>query len=177
MKLEFTGRNFALTPAIRKHTSEHFAKLDQVLNGAVKAHVILSIDKHHRHIAEIVVNWHHHALTGKADTTDMYLSVTRALDRLRKQMQKLRGKIVDKKHRAISVSRMDGGNSIEVIPEISAPRIIRSRRYAVKPMTTEEARLGLESGEEQFIVFRNADSDRIGVLYKRRDGNFGLIEP
>jgi putative sigma-54 modulation protein len=177
MKLEFTGRNFALTPAIKKHTAEHFDKLDQALNGAVKAHIILSVDKHHRHIAEIVVNWHHHALSGKADTTDMYVSVTRAMDRIRRQIQKIKGKIVDKKHRAVSVNRLGVASNNDVQPETVLPRIIRSRRYSVKPMTAEEARLGLESGEEQFIVFRNADSDRIGVLYKRRDGNFGLIEP
>ena len=89
MKIEFTGRNFNLSPTIKKHTNEHFKKIDSVLNGAIKAHVILSVEKHHRHLAEIVVNWHDHALTSKADTNDMYLSVSQAIDRIRRQVLKV----------------------------------------------------------------------------------------
>ena len=57
MKIEFTGRNFSVSPAIRKHVTHHLRKLDTMLNGATRAHVVLSVGKHHRHLAEIVVNW------------------------------------------------------------------------------------------------------------------------
>ncbi|HWQ32903.1 MAG TPA: ribosome-associated translation inhibitor RaiA [Blastocatellia bacterium] len=177
MKLEFTGRNFTLTPAIKRHTSEHFDKLAPVLNGALKAHIILSVEKHHRHIAEIVVNWHDHALTGKADTTDMYVSVSKAVDRIRTQLLRVRGKIIDRKHHAVAVKQAAPGPIPPVLPDTPAPRIIRSRRYTVKPMTPEEAMLGIATSPEQFIVFRNAETSRVGVLYKRKDGNYGLIEP
>jgi len=177
MKIEFTGRNFNLTPAIKKHTSEHFTKIDTVLNGAVKAHVILSVEKHHRHIAEIVVNWHDHALTSRADTSDMYTSVSQAVDRIRRQVLKVKGKIIDRKHHALSTSVVAPGPTPPITPTALAPRIIRSRRYSVKPMTPEEAMLRVEDAAEQFLVFRDAETDRVGVIYKRRDGNFGLIEP
>jgi putative sigma-54 modulation protein len=177
MKIEFTGRNFHLSPAIKKHTTEHFQKLDPVLNGALKAHVILSVEKHHRHVAEIIVNWHDHALTGTADTNDMYVSVTQAIDRLRRQMLKVKGKIIDRKHHALAASVVAPSPTPPVPPSALAPRIIRSRRYPVKPMTPEEAMLRVEEAEEQFLVFRNAETDRVGVIYRRRDGNFGLIEP
>src|SRR5437870_9455381 len=98
MKIEFTGRNFTVSPAIRKHTQEHFGKLDPFLNGTTKAHIILSIEKHHRHVAEVVVHWKEHELTSNADTTDMYVSVTQAINRLQRQVQKLKGKIIDRKH-------------------------------------------------------------------------------
>jgi putative sigma-54 modulation protein len=176
MKLEYTGRNFHLTPAIKKHTSEHIDKIAPALNGALKAHVILSVEKHHRHVAEVVVNWHDHALTGKADTTDMYTSVSKAIERVRTQMVKIRGRIIDRKHHAIGVRESAPGLPA-VSPSAPAPRIIRSRRYSVKPMTPDEARMGIENTTEQFIVFRDAETNRIGVIYKRKDGNFGLIEP
>ena len=177
MKLEYTGRNFTLTPAIKKHTNEHIDRIAPALNGALKAHVILSIEKHHRHIAEVVVNWHDHALTGKADTTDMYTSVSKAIERVRIQLVKIRGRIIDRKHHAVAVSETASAPLAPVVPTAPAPRIIRSRRYSVKPMTPEEALLGIEKTTEQFIVFRDAETSRIGVIYKRKDGNFGLIEP
>ncbi|MFN7949949.1 MAG: ribosome-associated translation inhibitor RaiA [Blastocatellia bacterium] len=177
MKLEFTGRNFTLTPAIKKHVSEHFERIAPVLNGALKAHVILSVEKHHRHLAEVIINWHDHALTGKADSTDMYASVAKAVDRIRTQLLRVRGKIIDRKHHAVAVKQAAPGPIPPVVADSPAPRIIRSRRYTVKPMTPEEALLGINTSPEQFIVFRNAETNRIGVLYKRKDGNFGLIEP
>lgn len=177
MKLEFTGRNFTVSPAIKKHINEHFHKVAEFLNGTDKVHIILSVEKHKRHVAEIVVNWHHHALTATAGTNDMYLSSTQAIDRLRRQIIKLKGKIVDRKHHAPSVKVVAPSQVPPVVPERAAPRIIRSRRYAVKPMTPEEAIIQVADSPDQFIVFRDAENGRVGVLYKRKDGNYGLIEP
>jgi putative sigma-54 modulation protein len=177
MKIEFTGRNFSVSPAIRKHVTEHFRKLDTVLNGATRAHVILSVGKHHRHLAEIVVNWQDHALASKSDTTDMYVSASQAIDRLRRQALKVKGKIITRKHHSPSTSEVAPGPVPVIEPEMDEPRIIRSRRYSVKPMTAEEAMLQVCEAAENFLVFRNADTDRVGVIYKRKDGNYGLIEP
>lgn len=177
MKIEFTGRNFTVSPAIQKHTQEHFAKIDSILNNAIKAHIILSIEKHHRHVAEIVIHWKEHELTSTADATDMYVSVTQAINRLHRQAQKLKGKIIDRKHHAVATKLTTAVAPGDVTPSKLAPRIIRSRRYAIKPMTPEEAMLNVASDGEQFLVFRDAETERIGVMYKRKDGNFGLIEP
>ena len=177
MKIEFTGRNFTLSPAIKKQVTEHFKKIDTVLNGAVKAHVILSVEKHHRHLAEIVVNWHDHSMTSNADTSDMYTSIAQAVDRIRKQVLKIKGKIIDRKHHALATSAVAPSPLPPVAPAALLPRIIRSRRYSVKPMTPEEAVLRVSEATEQFLVFRDAETDRVGVIYKRKDGNYGLIEP
>ncbi|MGH9855034.1 MAG: ribosome hibernation-promoting factor, HPF/YfiA family [Blastocatellia bacterium] len=177
MKIEFTGRNFSVSPAIRKHVTDHFRKLDTVLNGATRAHVILSVGKHHRHLAEIVINWNDHALTSKSDTTDMYVSASQAIDRLRRQALKVKGKIITRKHNSPSTSEVAPSPVPPIEPEREAPRIIRSRRYPVKPMTAEEAMMQVQEAAESFLVFRDADTDRIGVIYKRKDGNYGLIEP
>ncbi len=184
MKIEFTGRNFTVSPAIKKHVTEHFKKLDTVLDTADRAHIILSVGKHHRHVAEIVIHWKDHSLTSKSDTTDMYVSASQAIDRLHRQALKLKGKIIDRKHTATPITKVEAranGKSAprpaETEPEAPKPRIIRSRRYSVKPMTPEEAMMRVEDAAEQFLVFRNSETDRVGVLYKRKDGNFGLIEP
>lgn len=177
MKIEFTGRNFTVSPAIKKHTLEHFGKLDPFLNGSTVAHIILSIEKHHRHVAEVIVHWKDRELTSNADTSDMYISVTQAINKLHRQVQKLKGKIIDRKHHAVATKLVAPSPQPEVAPAANAPRIIRSRRYSVKPMTPEEAMLTVASDSEQFLVFRDAETERIGVMYKRKDGNFGLIEP
>jgi putative sigma-54 modulation protein len=177
MKIEFTARNFTISPAIRRHITVHFKKIITVLNGATRAHVILSVEKHHRHVAEIVVNWHDRALTSKAKTSDMYASTLQAIDKLRRQAVKIKGKIIDRKHHAPSAAVLAPSPLPPVQPDTPSPRIIRSRRYSVKPMTPEEAIMQVEESDEQFFVFRDADTDRIGVLYRRNDGNFGLIEP
>ncbi|MFN0085736.1 MAG: ribosome hibernation-promoting factor, HPF/YfiA family [Blastocatellia bacterium] len=184
MKIEFTGRNFTVSPAIKKHVTGHFKKLDTLLDSADRAHIILSVGKHHRHIAEIVINWKDHSLTSKSDTTDMYVSASQAIDRLHRQALKLKGKIIDRKHHATPITKVaskangKGPRPADAIEAAAArPRIVRSRRYTVKPMTPEEAMMRVEDAAEQFLVFRNAETDRVGVLYKRKDGNFGLIEP
>jgi putative sigma-54 modulation protein len=177
MKFEYTGRHVEVSPAIRKHVEGHFKKLDHIFNGTeANTHVIIDVEKN-RHIAELVVHWRDHTLAAKDQNGDMYLALTRAMDKIEKQALKLKKKIIDRKQggkRASSVAPTPDGQ-LEASPR--APRIINARRYAVKPMTAEEAALRLSADPDQFFVFRDADTDRIGVLYKRADGNFGLIEP
>jgi len=179
MKIEFTGRNFTVSPAVRKHTQEQFTRLDGILDNAIRAHIILSVEKHAKYKAEVVINWNDHGLTSAAETGDMYISISQAVDRMRRQALKLKGKIIDRKHHAISTSAA-AAVAVAVAEPADAgrePRIIRSRRYAVKPMTPEEAMLRVSEDTEQFLVFRNADNERVGIIYKRKDGNYGLIEP
>jgi putative sigma-54 modulation protein len=128
-------------------------------------------------MAEIVVQWHDHSLTSKADTGDMYVSALQAIDKLHKQIVKVKGKIIDRSHHAPPVSAVAPSPVPPAEPEKDAPRIIRSRRYVIKPMTPEEAVMSVSESADQFVVFRDAETDRIGVLYKRKDGNYGLIEP
>jgi putative sigma-54 modulation protein len=107
----------------------------------------------------------------------MYLSASQAVDRLRRQALKVKGKIVTGKHRSPATSAIAPSPIPPVEPERDSPRIIRSRRYLIKPMTAEEAMMHISEVAENFLVFRDAETDRIGVIYKRKDGNYGLIEP
>lgn len=177
MRFEYTGRHLEVTPAIRKHVESHFKKLAHIFNDSTAlTHVIIAVEKN-RQIAEVIVHWRDHTLTAKDINADMYMALTRAIGKIEKQALKLKNKMIDRKQgarRAAAVAPEPGGR-LEATPR--EPRIIAARRYAVKPMTAEEAAMRLSGEQDQFVVFRDADTDRLGVLYKRKDGNFGLIEP
>ena len=177
MRFEYTGRHVEVSPAIRKHVEDHFKKLDHIFNNsAATTHVIIEVEKN-RHIGELIVHWRDHTLTAKDTNVDMYMSLTRAITKIEKQALKLKKKTIDRTQgaRRTSVVAPEPDGRLEATPR--PPRIIAARRYAVKPMTAEEAALRLSGEAAQFLVFRDADTERLGVLYKRKDGNYGLIEP
>ena len=177
MKFEYTGRHVEVSPGIRKHVQDHFKKLDHIFNGTeASTHVIITVEKN-RHIGELVVHWRDHTLTAKEANADMYMALTRAMEKVEKQAIKLKKKIIDRKQGGQRTSAVAPSPDGQVDATPGAPRIIPARRYSIKPMTAEEAALRLSSDPLQFVVFRDADTERIGVLYKRNDGNFGLIEP
>jgi putative sigma-54 modulation protein len=176
MKFEYTGRHLEVTPAIRAHVEEHFKKIEQLFpDSTATAHVILAVEKN-RQMGEILVHWREHTLTARETNNDMYQALSRAIDKIEKQALKLKKKIIDRKHQAESLSQVTARDG-QVEPAPRAPRIINARRYRVKPMTPEEASMLLQDVPDQFIVFRDSETNRVGVLYKRKDGNFGLIEP
>lgn len=177
MMFEYTGRHVEVTTAIRQHVEEHFKKLDYIFDGiSADAHVILAVEKN-RQTGELIVHWRDHTLTAKDTNADMYMALSRAISKIEKQAIKLKKKIIDRKHgspkTSVAVAKTDGQLKASPPPV----RIVNARRYNVKPMTAEEAALELSDRTDQFVVFRDADTDRVGVLYKRQDGNFGLIEP
>jgi putative sigma-54 modulation protein len=177
MKFEYTGRHVEVSPAIRRHVEGHFKKLDHIFSDStLSTHVIIDVEKN-RQIGEIVVNWRDHTLTAKDTNADMYMALTRAMAKIEKQAVKLKKKIIDRTQNGRRSARVavEPDGDLEASPR--PPRIINARRYSVKPMTAEEASLRLSAESDQFLVFRDADTNRLGVIYKRKDGNYGLIEP
>lgn len=177
MRFEYTGRHVDVSPAIRKHVEDHFKKLAHIFNGTTAwTHVIIDVEKN-RHIGELIVHWRDHTLAAKDINADMYMALTRAIAKIERQALKLKKKIIDRKQGARPTAAVapNPDGQLEATPR--PPRIIAARRYSVKPMTAEEAALRLSSEPDQFVVFRDADTERVSVLYKRRDGNYGLIEP
>jgi putative sigma-54 modulation protein len=177
MEFEFTGRHIEVTPAIERLVRKELGKLNRVLDSApARAHVILSSEKH-RKSAEIVVYWRDNVFTAVAENSDITQSVMAAAGKVEKQVLKLKEKFNTRKRGRASAGEVAPvpGGALEAAP--AAPRIIPARRYRVKPMTPEEAALLLADSDDQFIVFRDAETNRVGVLYNRTDGNYGLIEP
>ena len=189
MDFEYTGRHIDVTPALRTHVEEHFGKIESMFENATtaRAHVVIDVVKN-RHIAEILLHWREHTLTAKDTNADMYQALTRCIDKIEKQALKLKKKIIDRRQDAVPLSAVapdtspaDTGAAAEEDAAAAAaerqPRIIAARRYKVKPMTAEEAVMSLADDGDQFVVFRDSDTDRLSVLYKRKDGNYGLIQP
>jgi putative sigma-54 modulation protein len=180
MDFEYTGRHIDVTPALRTHVEEHFGKLDHLFEHSTtaRAHVIIDVVKN-RHIAEILLHWREHTLTARDTNADMYQALTRCIDKIEKQALKLKKKLVERKQTASPLSAVAPDTAPAAADDGAAalPRIIAARRYKVKPMTAEEAVMSLADDGDQFVVFRDSDTDRLSVLYKRKDGNYGLIQP
>jgi putative sigma-54 modulation protein len=173
MFLELTGRNVEITPRVEKQIKKLMSKLDRLLDDSAKAHVILSAEKH-RHRTEIVLTWRDHSFTGVAETSDLETSVNQAIEKIHRQTLKQKEKFTARRRSARKTPEVAGSPEEAGATE---PRIIRSRLSAVKPLTSEEAALHLLQTGDHFLVFRDAERDRVAVIYKRKDGHYGLIEP
>jgi putative sigma-54 modulation protein len=177
MRLDITGRHVEITPAIRELIDKRLVRLGRLLNdSAISAQVILTREKY-RHLTEIVVHARgDRMLRGFGEGTGWPASLRQSSEKIEQQAQKVKGKWAERKRKgagARAVSVPPNGESVS----LPAPRIVRASRYPVKPMSVEDAALQVNTDRDNFIVFRNADTDAISILYRRKDGNLGLIEP
>jgi putative sigma-54 modulation protein len=180
MRLELTGRHVEVTPDLRKQVEKGLGKLDRRLEGGiVSVQAVLTLEKY-RHASEFTVHTRgDHFLHGIAATNSWTSSIAGAIEKIEQQLVRMKGKWQGRKRRAVSqrVVPMELPPPSAPVQERKARRIRRVRRYAVKPMTVDEAALVVESGDDAFLVFRNAATDAVSVLYRRKDGDLGLIEP
>jgi putative sigma-54 modulation protein len=176
MRLEITGRHVDVTANLRQLIDRRLARLGRVLNdAALSAQVTLTKEKY-RHLTEIIIHARgDHTMRGTGEGNAWPLSMRQAAEKIEQQAHKLKGKWNGRK-RGSAGRRAIAAPALPVEPA-GAPRIIRARRYPVRPMTVEDAALRVDAGPDTFLVFRNADSDAVSIVYRRKDGNFGLIEP
>jgi putative sigma-54 modulation protein len=175
MRLDITGRHVEITPTIRELIDKRLVRLGRLLNdSAISAQVILTKEKY-RHVTEIVVHARgDRTLRGLGEGTGWPASLRQSSEKIEQQAQKVKGKWAERKRQGA------GTRTVSVPPNGEGPgatRIVRATRYPVKPMSVEDAALHVNADRESFIVFRNADTDAISILYRRKDGNLGLIEP
>jgi putative sigma-54 modulation protein len=177
MKIEFTGRQTEISREVRRLAERKLQKVGKVLPGMTRAHVILTADKH-RQVAEVSVHSRNLDLTAVEESTNPRLSVSSAMDKLLRQAQRQQQKRRDRKGKS-TARRMTAPSPARPDDDQAAdtPRVIRNRRRAVKPMTLDEATLEMEARAEGVLVFRDAATERMRILYRREDGNLGLIEP
>jgi len=178
LRVEYTGRHLDVPAELRRLGDRKLRKLERVLPGITDVRVILSIDRH-RQVAEVSVHSRHLDLTATEASGDHALSLSTAMDKLIRQAEKRVGKQRVRKGgaRAASLRPTAPATATGSPVEERAPRVIRSRRFVVKPMTVEEAALEVGASADGVLVFRDATTERVSVLYRRRDGNLGLIEP
>lgn len=179
MNIDFVARSVQLDDRIRDYASSKLRKLDKFLDEPVEIRVTLAKEKH-RCSAELRVAHRFGLIQATEETDDILDSINLAVDKAEKQARRARKKYMDKRRKA---DRNNGNQwPVEVLERASvgrglAPRIIKSSVLSIKPMSLDEAALHLENSKNDFVVFRDAKSDLVNVLYKRRDNNYGLISP
>ena len=191
MRLELTGRHITITPAIRRVVEQQLKHALRMLNdSAVSGQVVLTKEKTRVHCDATIHARGEKFLHGEATGRDVEAALAAAIDKIDRQAQKLKGKWNERKRRGISPAKAAsaaprperGGRSFgeaRIISDDGAARdvkIIRARRYAVKPMSIDDAADQVGDNTDAFVVFRNPDTDAVNVLFRRSDGHLGLIE-
>ena len=175
MQTSVTFKNIDPSDHLKAYVSDKLNRFDKFLDNPAEANVVLAVEKF-RHIAEINIAGDKLTIMGSEETNDMYSAIDMALDKLEKQIKKSKQKIRERrtasKNRSLSMLE-----EADTLPDDDTERQIKIRNIEYKPMDIEEAVLQMDLIEDNFLVFTNARSDRINVLYRRRDGHYGLIQP
>jgi putative sigma-54 modulation protein len=187
MATEISGRNYEIPPDVRELVEKKLAKIQEKLfDDVIDVRVVLQVEKY-RNICEIlIVGKDHDVKTVQESDESMQDAVNSAIDHLKRQAQKNRKKIRDH-HRKDGNGRKTDVNewAVQVLEpgnlretgDQNRPRIVKTNNIPIRPMSIEEAALRLDDSKNEFIVFRDIDTDKVSVIYKRRDSNLGLISP
>lgn len=173
MKIVVSGRNIEVTQGIREAVEKKLSKLEKYFKPEVEAHVTLNVEKN-RQIVEVTIPFNGVILRGEESNNDMYASIDIVSDKLERQVRKQKTKLERRKH--------SDSLRFQNIPDYHSKgneeaKIVKTKKFAIKPMSEEEAVLEMELLAHNFFVFENANSNEVNVVYKRKDGNYGLIEP
>jgi len=180
MSVDITGRHIEITEPLRKFTTDRLERLRGIIDEILEVHFILTVEKHQRHIAEVNIKTRRDFYHAEEVSTDMYTSIAAVLDKIEKQILKHKERNVTRKRHNNHAGSVVTTTSVLEVEEVlgqGLPRIIRSHEVAAKPMSIDDAAVECGVSENDFLVFRNADTERINIVYKRKDGNIGWIEP
>ncbi len=172
MNIIVTGRQLEITTALKNYAEKKIKRFNRYLSNISEAVVTLSVQKY-RHKVEVLLKVNGVLIQAEGITGDVYSSIDEVAEKLERQIKKYKEKLVS--HR-----KSEGKSAAEFPTEALSPeggRIIKNKRFDLKPMSPDEAAMQLELLDKDFFVFTNDNSGVINVLYKRKDGNFGLIEP
>jgi putative sigma-54 modulation protein len=194
--IQVTGRHVSVTEAMKEYCRRKVSTLHLDYPKIIEVQVILDVQKY-RHQAEVILHCSNHiTLEASATSNDMYASIDQVVLRIARQMRKCKTRLM-RNHRpgrqqgreiAQNAARwqwlgkravVDGAlvEEFQREAEVERPELIQTEKYPVKPMSPEEAVLQMEFSKKQFLVFLNAKTEKVSVLYRRKHGDFGLIEP
>ena len=171
MELSIVFKNIEPTDALKSYFEKRIKKLERIFKKEFEVKAILSTEKF-RQNAEVIVNIDGNLIKAEETSDDMYSSIDLVIDKLDRQAKKYREKNKERKH----VNEKQHSFS-ETSGNLTSKQILKTENYVVKPLTLEEAAMQLDTLENEFIVFRNAETNEVNVLYKKNDGNYGWIEP
>ncbi len=175
MEINITGRNMDLDNSLKSYIYKRLSKLEKIYNRIYRCDVILEDGKVWKN-AEIVFHLKRNSIVGKESTPDIYASIDGATDKVKKQLRRLNERLSSHRRKNVfdRINPFKKRKDVETREDIP---VIKADRFADKPMHVEEAKLELENKDNEFIMFKNAETGQINVLYKRGDGKYGLVEP
>jgi putative sigma-54 modulation protein len=175
MQTSVTFKNLDPSEHLKSYVTEKLDRFDRLLDNPAEANVVLSVEKF-RHIAEININGDRLNINGKEEINDMYSAIDMVMDKLEKQIKKSKQKI--REHRSGIKNRSKGMAAPETEPvEEDTEKQVKVKYIEYKPMDVEEAVMQMDLVNGRFLVFTDARTDKVNVLYRRKDGHYGLIQP
>ena len=173
MKYNIIGRNLMVTDGLRNAIYKKIGKLERYFTPETEVQVTLSMEKDQQKI-EVTIPVKGGIIRSEQVSTDMYVSIDLVEEIIERQLKRYKGRLTTREQSATSFSDLfyqEEATETESVP------IVRTKRFAVKPMDAEEACMQMDLLGHSFYVFRNSETDEVNVVYKRKDGTFGLIEP
>ncbi len=179
MQIAVTFRHMESSEPLKAYAEEKIARVKKYIEEPIDAQVFLSVEKKIRHSAEVTIVAKGITIKGSEETNDMYAAIDAVVDKIERQLKRYKDKLKMHKpsagrERAVSKTVIAAESIDEGRGE---PVIIRSRSFPVKPMSVEEAVMQMDLLNKDFLVFTDAVSESINVVYRRKDGNYGLIAP
>lgn len=177
MKIEIRGKNIEITEALREYATKRLSKLEKYIDDVKTAQVALSVEKD-RHRVEVTIPLNGVILRGEESGENMYASIDIVVEKLEKQIEKYRTRLY-RNYRGAGLKQITEGIPRETTQkaELDKFKVVRTKRFALKPMDEEEAIMQMNLLGHNFFVFFNAQTEEVNVVYKRNDGDYGLIEP
>lgn len=174
MRITVSGKNIDVTDALKDRVNKKLSKFDKFFGAETEAHATLSVERD-RHIFEVTIPFNGIILRGEDATDDMYSSIDNVMEKLERQIRKQKTKL----ERKLKDYNLKFDTLFENIPtdDEDEVEIVKTKKFAIKPMPAEEAAMQMELLGHSFFVFSNSDTEEVNVIYKRKDGNYGLIEP
>lgn len=173
MNLVISGKNLDITEGLRSAVEEKIGKLERYFTDTTEVHVTLSTEKNRQKI-EITIPMKGSIIRAEEVSSDMYVSIDLVEEVIERQLRKYKNKLIDKEQNAAHLNQEFIDEEVYEEEEIN---IIRSKRFAMKPMDPEEACVQMELLGHNFFVFRNSETEEVNVVYKRKGNTYGLIEP
>lgn len=175
MQIAFRGRQVPVTDALKQYAEKRLAKLERFIGEIKQVYVTFSIERD-RHRVEVTIPLDGLILRGEEETPDMYSSVDLVVEKLERQVERYRTRFI-KRAKGRAPELLSTAQEGELGSEDEMSQVARVKRFPMKPMSVEEAIMQMNLVGHNFFVFVNADTEQVNVVYRRRQGNYGLIEP
>lgn len=173
MKVTVIAKNIELTSALKEIVEKKIRKLEKYFEGEINAKATLSVQKN-RHTIEVTIPFNGVILRGEESTDDMYKSIDLVEDKLERQIRKQKTRLSRRHGGSVRFAEVKDSD-INIAEDDGA--LVKVKKFGVKPMNSEEAILQMDLLGHNFFVYQDAESSKVNVVYKRKDGNYGLLEP